>query len=95
MCLSVKVFRKNDWTYKTVIIFSGRYFATSLYAVVVNVLNKKEQTSSDGTKSFIYYVNDGIYGTFNFMAFNDYYSVTPILLKVNMYTELVKFLIQY
>ena len=35
-----------------------------------------------GDPSFMYYLNDGIYGTFNFLAFNDHYSVTPLVLKV-------------
>ena len=39
-------------------------------------------TSSDGNSNFMYYLNDGIYGTFNFLAFNDHYSVTPLVLKV-------------
>lgn len=72
----------HNWNWY-VDVFIGRYFATSLYAVAVNVLNKKQLTSASERKSFMYYVNDGIYGTFNFMAFNDYYTVTPLLLKVN------------
>ena len=53
-----------------------------MYAVAVNVINKKMVTSSDGNSNFMYYLNDGIYGTFNFLAFNDHYSVTPLVLKV-------------
>lgn len=66
----------------TILPFSGRYFAASVYTVAVNVINKKMLTSGDGSASFMYYLNDGIYGTFNFLAFNDHYSVTPLLLKV-------------
>ena len=73
----------DDYTDSTFcVLTSGRYFATSLYAVVVNVLNKKKLVSDDGRPQFMYYLNDGIYGTFNFLAFNNYYTVTPLLLKV-------------
>ena len=61
----------------------GRYFAASVYAVAVNVINKKIVTSGNvGDPSFMYYLSDGIYGTFNFLAFNDHYTVTPLTLKV-------------
>lgn len=71
--------------------FSGRYFAASVYAVAMNVINRKMLASSDaGDPSFMYYLSDGIYGTFNFLAFNDHYSVTPLMLKVIVSANTIK-----
>lgn len=52
----------------------GRYYVASAFTVEVNIIAKKlvlkEQTDSDdeeesGEKTFIYYVNNGVYGSFN------------------------------
>lgn len=49
----------------------GRYFVTSSHTLVLNVINKKEKVDKEtGKKSFIYYLNDGIYGSFNNLMFD-------------------------
>ena len=59
----------------------GRYFACSTHALAVNVFGKRPVHSDDCRTSFMYYVNDGIYGSFNCIMF-DHYTVVPALLKV-------------
>lgn len=60
-------------TYST----TGRYFACSTHATAVNVIGKKILAPNDGTssRSFMYYVNDGVYGSFNGVL---YEHATPI-----------------
>lgn len=43
----------------------GRYFAQRSHIMVLNVIGKKKHIMSDGEKTFIYYLNDGVYGAFN------------------------------
>ncbi|OBS73496.1 hypothetical protein A6R68_15966 [Neotoma lepida] len=63
----------------TVIAVTGRYYVASAFTLVVNTIAKntvwKEQTSSDdedesSEKTFMYYVNDGVYGSFNCILYN-------------------------
>lgn len=77
--------------------YVGRYFACSTHALAVNVFAKRPVLTSedggvstcgssggndDGSRaSFMYYVNDGIYGSFNCIMF-DHYTVVPSLLQV-------------
>eukprot|EP00128_Syssomonas_multiformis_P001056 Colp12_sorted_trinity150504_noHs@1980 len=71
----------------------GRYYACASHTLAVNVLAKRviprEQEVYDETTGttthvnnplFMYYVNDGVYGSFNCTIF-DHASVTPQLLK--------------
>ena len=53
-----------------VIAEPGRYVVASSHTLVVNVINKKERRSEDGEREFIYYLNDGIYGSFNCIMFD-------------------------
>ena len=77
------------------LFYTGRYFACSTHALAVNVFAKRPVlTSGEGASSardagsdnsdqpsFMYYVNDGIYGSFNCIMF-DHYTVVPALLQV-------------
>uniref|UniRef100_A0A8C8RSP4 Antizyme inhibitor 2 n=1 Tax=Pelusios castaneus TaxID=367368 RepID=A0A8C8RSP4_9SAUR len=67
----------------------GRYYVASAFTLAVNVIDKQEvpldQPGSDGEesgckKSILYYLNDGIYGSFSFKFF-DNICPTPILHK--------------
>jgi len=49
----------------------GRYFATKTYTLAFNVIGKKTSFLEDGSKHFTYYMNDGIYGSFNCIKFDD------------------------
>ena len=60
----------------------GRYFACSTHAITVNVISKRVCTDDqNGSVSFMYYVNDGVYGSFNCIMF-DHVTPSPSLLKV-------------
>ena len=49
----------------------GRYFVTSSHTLVVSVINKKELTDKEsGTKKNVYYISDGVYGTFSGVVYD-------------------------
>uniref|UniRef100_A0A8C5P949 Orn/DAP/Arg decarboxylase 2 N-terminal domain-containing protein n=1 Tax=Leptobrachium leishanense TaxID=445787 RepID=A0A8C5P949_9ANUR len=67
----------------------GRYYVASAFSLAVNIIAKKEvsseSTDSDDeegcpNKSIMYYVNDGVYGSFNCIFF-DHAHPKPILHK--------------
>ncbi|XP_059516533.1 ornithine decarboxylase isoform X3 [Myotis daubentonii] len=73
----------------TVIAEPGRYYVASAFTLAVNIIAKKlvlkEQTGSDdeeesSEKTFMYYVNDGVYGSFNCILY-DHAHVKPLLQK--------------
>ncbi|XP_066554541.1 ornithine decarboxylase [Amia ocellicauda] len=73
-----------------VIAEPGRYYVASAYTLAVNIIAKKvvmkEQSASDdeddGTndRTLMYYVNDGVYGSFNCILY-DHAHVLPMLHK--------------
>jgi len=63
----------------------GRFFVASAFTLAVNIIAKRTVTNSEDTdfiniKSFMYYVNDGVYGSFNCLMY-DHATVEPTLLK--------------
>ena len=48
----------------------GRYFAEKTHTLVLNVIGKKIITDDNGEKMIVYYLNDGIYGSFNCIYFD-------------------------
>jgi len=58
----------------------GRYFAERTHTLVLNVIGKKIMVEEGGDKNFVYYLNDGAYGSFNCIK-NDYQS--PVILPFN------------
>ena len=49
----------------------GRFFVSSSHTLVVNVIGKKDVIDEEtGEKSFVYYLNDGMYGSFNCIHFD-------------------------
>ncbi|XP_036176281.1 ornithine decarboxylase-like isoform X2 [Myotis myotis] len=73
----------------TVMAEPGRYYVASAFTLAVNIIAKKlvskEQTGSDdeeesSEKTFMYYVNDGVYGSFNCILY-DHAHVKPLLQK--------------
>ena len=68
--------------YQQFILCIGRYFATSCFSLAVQVTSKRiVESSSD--HSLMYYVNDGVYGSFNCLIF-DHAVVAPLTLEVNI-----------
>ena len=55
----------------------GRFYACSTHTLAVNVISKR--VAED--KSFMYYVNDGVYGSFNCILFEEI-TLKPAVLKV-------------
>ena len=58
----------------------GRYYATTSHTLAVNVYAKKSIKTSDGKMTHMYYVNDGVYGSFNSIIY-DYQVPVPKVLK--------------
>lgn len=59
----------------------GRYFVASSHTLICEIINKKEIIVPEtNEKRFIYYINDGIYGTFSGVMF-DYFEFEIILYK--------------
>lgn len=49
----------------------GRFFVSSSHTLVVNVIGKKDSVDpTTSEKTFVYYLNDGMYGSFNCMHFD-------------------------
>jgi len=54
----------------------GRFFVHACQTLVVNVIGKRTVNAGDGTENgpdFMYYVNDGVYGSFNCTVFDHYF----------------------
>lgn len=60
----------NDVEDLRVIAEPGRYFATSSHTLVFNVIGKRKFIESNGEPHFQYYMNDGVYGSFNCIIFD-------------------------
>lgn len=58
----------------------GRYFAQKTHTLVLNVIGKKRRKTDDGNDIIIYYLNDGIYGSFNCIYFDH---ANPVILPFN------------
>lgn len=59
----------------------GRYFVASAYTLVTNIHSKKEVVAlATGKTHMMYYINDGVYGSFNCQLY-DHQVVTPRLLR--------------
>jgi len=48
----------------------GRYFAEKTHTLVLNVIGKKVEIDDNGARTIIYYLNDGIYGSFGCIYFD-------------------------
>lgn len=48
----------------------GRYFAQKSHTLVLNVIGKKFVKDASGNREIIYYLNDGVYGSFNCIYFD-------------------------
>lgn len=48
----------------------GRYFAEKTHTLVLNVIGKKVEVDDNGARTIIYYLNDGIYGSFGCIYFD-------------------------
>ncbi|CAB3378011.1 Hypothetical predicted protein [Cloeon dipterum] len=69
-----------------VIAEPGRFYVASAYTLATLIHSKREVKNGDGTHSFMYYINDGVYGSFNCLLY-DHAVVTPIPLKETATTK--------
>jgi diaminopimelate decarboxylase len=58
----------------------GRYFAQKTHTLVLNVIGKKVVKDDDNNKLILYYLNDGIYGSFNCITYDHQ---RPVILPFN------------
>lgn len=58
----------------------GRYFVQKSHTLVLNIIGKKISINENGEKIIVYYLNDGVYGSFNCIFFDHQ---TPIILPFN------------
>lgn len=68
---TTKFFNKNDYPDLKIIAEPGRYFAHSSHTLVLNITGKKMKKDKDtGNISYTYYLNDGVYGSFNCIIYD-------------------------
>jgi len=58
----------------------GRYFAAACATLVTKVTSVRDQTDCDTVSKYLYYINDGVYGSFNNILF-DHATCYPKYLK--------------
>ncbi|KAF4523171.1 hypothetical protein B566_EDAN002429 [Ephemera danica] len=62
----------------------GRYFVESAYTLATCIHSRRLTRNKNGENIYMYYINDGIYGSFNGRIFDNAGSVaTPVPLKVS------------
>jgi ornithine decarboxylase len=72
----------------TLIAEPGRYFVAECHTLVVNVFAKRT-VEENGEKRFLYYVNDGVYQSFNCLFF-DHAHPHPLVFDLAGRTDLYK-----
>lgn len=70
----------------------GRYFASASHVMVCNIFSKRQNKVEEGKEKeqakFLYYVNDGLYGSFNCLYFDHaQISIRPIMTSSNSSKE--------
>lgn len=62
----------------------GRYIPCSAFTLIVNVIARRVIEGETGNrKTFMYYVNDGIFASFNCLIYDHVEEFPPILLRVS------------
>jgi len=72
-----------------VIAEPGRYFVAESHTLIVNVFGKRSFEDQQGNKRFLYYVNDGVYQSFNCIFF-DHAAPKPLVFTPAGRRELYK-----
>ena len=68
----------------------GRYYASNAFTLATNVIARREVTADDhegGGKSYMLYLNDGVYGNFSNIIFDHQHPVPQILSSANQQQE--------
>jgi ornithine decarboxylase len=66
----VEFFGDDPKSRPTFIAEPGRFFVQSSHTLVLNVIGKKTDVKDTGEKIIVYYLNDGVYGSFNCIYFD-------------------------
>jgi len=67
----------------------GRYFVAQSHALAMNIFARREMQNEDGSQSYLYYVNDGVYQSFNCIFF-DHAAPQPIVFDPQPDRQLAK-----
>ncbi|KAG8198884.1 hypothetical protein JTE90_015098 [Oedothorax gibbosus] len=67
----------------------GRFFVASAFTLCANIIAKRETVSEEGEPISMYYLNDGVYGSFNCLIF-DHAEVEPVPLVDTKYRSVMK-----
>lgn len=70
-------FPEEEFEQLEVIAEPGRYYVASAFTLATMVIAKREVHLDDGNRGVMYYLNDGVYGSFNCTIF-DHWIVEPI-----------------
>lgn len=74
-------FNNEEFPDLKIIAEPGRYFAHSSHTLVLNIIGKKaKKDKHTGELSHTYYLNDGVYGSFNCICFDH---ATPCIIPYN------------
>lgn len=65
-----------------VIAEPGRFYVASAFILTTNIHSKREVHNGKDMSHIMYYINDGVYGSFNSLLY-DHSQVTPIPLNVS------------
>ena len=69
-------FPEDEYASLDVIAEPGRYYVASAFTLATMVIAKREVELDDGRRGVMYYLNDGVYGSFNCTIF-DHWVVEP------------------
>jgi len=80
--VAIAISQKIDELFPNIRIIAepGRYFVAACCTLVTKVYSINEQIGDETNVNYSYYINDGVYGTFNNIIF-DHATVTPYFLR--------------
>ena len=61
----------------------GRFYVAAAFTLFTQIHSVREVNSEGGARSFMYYINDGVYGSFNCVLY-DHAVVTPKTFRVSI-----------
>lgn len=67
----------------------GRYFVSESHTLAVNVFAKRTMLTQEGEKNFLYYINDGVYQSFNCILF-DHAAPKPLVFDPKGRTQIFR-----
>jgi len=86
---SIRPLLDDMFPHTQIIAEPGRYFVAECHTLMVNVFAKRSIQDHDGERRFLYYVNDGVYQSFNCIFF-DHAHPHPLVFDPKGRTETFK-----